>query len=107
MSEDKAQLAAQMYPEKSFFIAYILWLFLGYIGANYYYVGRWFLGTLKLVLALIGFVFILFGGYAILSFLGTWWMLDIIITYFLVSSYNNKAALNRLGYMLNEQANRP
>lgn len=42
---------ARVYPEKSLFLAYVLWFFLGILGIHQFYLGKWGRGLLYLFTA--------------------------------------------------------
>ncbi|MCW5722967.1 MAG: TM2 domain-containing protein [Devosia sp.] len=68
--------------KKSLLVAYVLWAFLGYVGAHRFYLGRPFSGLLMLVLS--GAVLLLsLVSFGVLSFLwfivGLWWLIDALL----------------------------
>lgn len=83
--------------KKSMLIAYILWFFLGSIGANYMYCGKWVIGIIKAVIFLIAILTYFIGiGFIVLGFIFIWNIIDIFITYKMVSNYNQKIELRNI-----------
>ena len=72
-------------------VAYLLWFFLGYLGAHRFYLKYTGSGAAMLVLSIISFIltFILVG---ILGFIviGIWWLVDAFLIAGMVSEYNNR-----------------
>jgi len=65
---------------KSALVAYLLWFFVGMLGAHRFYLGRWVSGLIMLVLFGIGSAlsFILV-GYLPLAIVGLWWLIDALL----------------------------
>ncbi|AEI37631.1 MAG: TM2 domain-containing protein [Zymomonas mobilis subsp. pomaceae] len=74
---------------KSIFIAYVLWLFFGVLGAHRFYVGAHKSGFIQLITFLYGlFVFENNGQEEVLMFLYIWLLTDAILLFGLVKRYN-------------------
>jgi TM2 domain-containing membrane protein YozV len=66
---------------KSVALAYVLWFFLGYLGAHRMYCGRFGSGICMLVLSFFGVLTApLLIGHALLFFVGIWWLIDLFLT---------------------------
>ena len=81
--------------KKSPVVAYVLWFFLGYIGAHRFYLGRPLSGFL--MLALSGVVLLLtlvtFGVLGFLWFVvGLWWLVDALLIPGMAASSNSRIA---------------
>lgn len=61
---------------RSLLVAYLLWFFVGVLGIHRFYLGRWITGT----------IWLLTGG-----LLGVGWLVDAVLTYFLVEQENEAA----------------
>lgn len=60
--------------------AYLLWFFLGMLGAHRFYLGRWGSGLLMLMLFGIGSALsIILIGYLPLAVVGLWWLIDALL----------------------------
>ncbi|MFD1851133.1 TM2 domain-containing protein [Oceanobacillus bengalensis] len=67
-------------PQKSYALAYILWLFLGQFGIHRFYTGRVGTGIMQLLLGVIGWATSwIFIGYIPLTFLWIWLFIDIFL----------------------------
>lgn len=76
---------------KSAFIAYVLWFFLGFIGAHRFYLGRVFTGLLQLCLFVAGWVLAAVAvGLILLAVLGVWWIWDAISIPMMIGSHKRK-----------------
>jgi len=83
--------------KKSLGIAYLLWFFLGSVGAHRFYVGRTGSAIALLLLTLIGAATTFVGvGFFILGCSGLWVLVDAFLLPGIVRSYN-MALANRLG----------
>ncbi|MBW0157819.1 TM2 domain-containing protein [Sedimentimonas flavescens] len=59
------------------FVAYLLWFFLGMLGAHRFYLGRWGSALLMLILFGIGSALsVILVGYLPLAVVGLWWLID-------------------------------
>ena len=81
MTSDR--LSAQYDIEKkSLLVAYILWFFLGYVGAHRFYLGRPVSGLIMLALSAVTLLltFVSFGVLGFLWFVvGLWWLVDALL----------------------------
>jgi len=68
--------------KKSLVAAYVLWFFLGYIGAHRFYLGRPLSGFIMLAVSAI-FLVLTFVSFGVLGFLwfamGLWWLIDALL----------------------------
>lgn len=94
MTNDR--VAAQYDIEKkSIVVAYVLWFFLGYVGAHRFYLGRPLSGFIMLALsgALLLITLVSFG---VLSFLwaimGLWWLIDALLIPGMIAGRNSRIA---------------
>ncbi|GLQ57127.1 TM2 domain-containing protein [Devosia nitrariae] len=81
--------------KKSLLVAYLLWFFLGYVGAHRFYLGRPVSGLLMLVLSAVILVVSLvsFGVLGFLWFLiGLWWLIDALLIPGIVAGRNSRIA---------------
>lgn len=81
--------------KKSLLVAYLLWFFLGYIGAHRFYLGRPV--SALMMLALSGVVLVLtlitFGLLSFLWFIvGLWWLIDALLIPGIVAGRNSSIA---------------
>ncbi len=66
----------------SLLVAYLLWWFLGWLGAHRFYLGRTKSAVAQLLLFVIGSALaILLVGYPLLIIWAIWWGLDVILVY--------------------------
>lgn len=81
--------------KKSLLVAYVLWFFLGYIGAHRFYLGRPLSGFLMLALSAITLVLSLV-SFGFLAFLwvvvGLWWLIDALLIPGIVAGRNSRIA---------------
>ena len=81
--------------KKSLLVAYLLWFFLGYIGAHRFYLGRPISGFLMLALSAITLVLSLV-SFGFLAFLwvvvGLWWLIDALLIPGIVAGRNTRIA---------------
>jgi TM2 domain-containing membrane protein YozV len=81
--------------KKSPVVAYVLWFFLGYVGAHRFYLGRPLSGFLMLALSAITLVLSLV-SFGFLAFLwvvvGLWWLIDAVLIPGIVGSRNRRIA---------------
>lgn len=81
--------------KKSLVVAYVLWFFLGYVGAHRFYLGRPLSGLLMLALSAVVFTLTLvsFGFLGFLWFLvGLWWLIDALLIPGIVAGRNTRIA---------------
>ena len=86
--------------KKSLLVAYLLWLFLGYVGAHRFYLGKPLSGFIMLALsaATLVLTFISFGFLGFLWFVvGLWWLIDALLIPGIVSGRNSRMADRILG----------
>ena len=86
--------------KKSLLVAYLLWFFLGYVGAHRFYLGRPLSGFI--MLALSGVVLVLtLVTFGLLSFLwaivGLWWLIDALLIPGMAAGRNSQIADRVLG----------
>lgn len=86
--------------KKSLLVAYLLWFFLGYVGAHRFYLGRPLSGLF--MLALSGIILMLtLVTFGILSFLWgvvfLWWLIDALLIPAIAAGRNNDIADRLLG----------
>ncbi|MDB5585335.1 MAG: hypothetical protein JWP26_305 [Devosia sp.] len=81
--------------KKSLLVAYLLWFFLGYVGAHRFYLGRPISGfvmlalsAVTLVLTLVSFGFLSFLWFAV----GLWWLIDALLIPSIVAGRNTRIA---------------
>lgn len=80
MGESKTTTVTEVVTtQKSRLVAFLLWLLLGWMGAHRYYCGRVGTGVLQLVLAILGYVTLVFYiGAVFFLILGIWLLVDLI-----------------------------
>lgn len=66
--------------KKSLLVAYLLWWFLGFVGAHRFYLGRTGSAVLMLLLSAVSWVltFVLV-GFLGLALIGLWWLIDALL----------------------------
>jgi TM2 domain-containing membrane protein YozV len=81
--------------KKSLLVAYLLWFFLGYVGAHRFYLGRPLSGFVMLALSAVTLVLTLV-SLGFLSFLwalvGLWWLIDALLIPGIVAGRNTRIA---------------
>lgn len=81
--------------KKSLIAAYVLWFFLGYVGAHRFYLGRPLSGLIMLALSGVTLVLTLV-SFGVLGFLwfavGLWWLIDALLIPGMVSGSNSRIA---------------
>ncbi len=81
--------------KKSLVAAYVLWLFLGYVGAHRFYLGRPLSGLIMLALSAITLVLTLV-SFGLLGFLwgvvGLWWLIDALLIPGMAQGTNSRIA---------------
>lgn len=83
--------------KKSLGVAYLLWFFLGTLGAHRFYVGRTVTAIVQLLTTLVGACTVALGvGFFLLACVGLWVLLDAFLLPGIVRGYN-VALANRLG----------
>ena len=77
--------------KKTALIAYLLWFFAGYLGANRFYLGRIVSGLIMLVLFILSCVgMLILVGFIGLAVIGLWWLIDGFLIPGMISDANNK-----------------
>ncbi len=81
--------------KKSLVAAYVLWFFLGYVGAHRFYLGRPLSGLIMLALSAITLVLTLV-SFGLLGFLwgvvGLWWLIDALLIPGMAQGTNSRIA---------------
>jgi len=81
--------------KKSLLVAYLLWFFLGYVGAHRFYLGRPISGFLMLALSAVTLL-LTFVTLGLLSFLwfavGLWWLIDALLIPGMAAGSNTRIA---------------
>ena len=81
--------------KKSLLAAYVLWFFLGYVGAHRFYLGRPLSGLIMLALSAITLVLSLV-SFGVLGFLwavvGLWWLIDALLIPGMAAGSNTRIA---------------
>lgn len=99
MTADRAYAQYDI-EKKSLVVAYVLWAFLGYVGAHRFYLGRPLSGLIMLVLSAITLVVTLV-SFGLLGFLwfvvGAWWLIDALLIPGIAASRNQRIADRVLG----------
>lgn len=86
--------------KKSLLVAYVLWGFLGYVGAHRFYLGRPLSGLIMLALSgiILLITLISFGLLGFLWFIvGAWWLIDALLIPGIAASRNQRIADRVLG----------
>jgi TM2 domain-containing membrane protein YozV len=81
--------------KKSMLATYVLWFFLGYVGAHRFYLGRPLSGFIMLLLsgATLLLTLVSFGVLSFLWFvIGLWWLIDALLIPGMVSGRNSRIA---------------
>lgn len=100
MSTDRAYAQYDI-EKKSLLVAYVLWAFLGYVGAHRFYLGRPLSGLVMLALSTIILVLsvVSFGFLSFLWFIvALWWLVDALLIPGIVAGRNARIADRVLGY---------
>ena len=81
--------------KKSLLVAYLLWVFLGYVGAHRFYLGRPLSAFIMLTLSAVTLV-LSFVSFGLLSFLwvvvALWWIIDALLIPGMASGHNSRVA---------------
>ncbi|MGC1302908.1 MAG: NINE protein [Caulobacteraceae bacterium] len=89
LSADARALMAFQAKKKSMLVSYLLWFFLGGVGAHRYYHGRVGSGVAMLGLSILGWATVVIGvGFAFLFAVGIWALVDACLIPGWVSRYN-------------------
>ncbi|MBD8067277.1 TM2 domain-containing protein [Devosia sp. PTR5] len=81
--------------KKSLVVAYVLWLFLGYVGAHRFYLGRPISGLIMLLIsgATLLVSFVTFGLLSFLWFgIALWWLIDALLIPGMAAGTNTRIA---------------
>ncbi len=99
MTTDRA-FAQYDIEKKSLLVAYLLWAFLGYVGAHRFYLGRPVSGLIMLMLSGVVLMLTLI-SFGLLSFLwavvGLWWLIDALLIPGIAAGSNSRIADRLLG----------
>ena len=94
MTTDRASAQYDI-EKKSMLAAYVLWFFLGYVGAHRFYLGRPLSGFLMLAFSAVTLLLTLV-SFGLLGFLwfvvGLWWLIDALLIPGIVSGRNSEIA---------------
>jgi len=99
MTADRAYAQYDI-EKKSLLVAYLLWAFLGYVGAHRFYLGRPVSGLIMLILSAVTLVltFVSFGFLGFLWFIvGLWWVIDALLIPGIAAGRNQRIADRVLG----------
>jgi TM2 domain-containing membrane protein YozV len=101
MTNDRSYVQYDI-EKKSLVVAYLLWFFLGYVGAHRFYLGRPVSGLIMLAFSAIVLILSLI-SFGILGFLwalvGLWWLIDALLIPGMAASRNRGIADNIFGRM--------
>ncbi len=76
-SDDAIAMMRYDAAKKSVLVAYLLWFFLGYLGAHRFYLGRVVSGIVMLVMSLLSVLLtVVLIGFLGLLVIGLWWFID-------------------------------
>ena len=99
MTSDRAYAQYDI-EKKSLLVAYLLWFFLGYVGAHRFYLGKPVSALVMLVLSAVILVLTLvsFGLFGFLWFvMGLWWLIDALLIPGILAGRNSRIADRVLG----------
>jgi TM2 domain-containing membrane protein YozV len=97
MSEVSRQMMMYDAQKKSMLVAFLLWFFLGSLGAHRFYAGRIGTAIVQVLLTLIGGALTLAGiGFVVLGVVGLWLIVDIFLLPGMIRAHN-VALARRLG----------
>ncbi len=84
--------------KKSVVVAYIIWFFLGGLGAHRMYAGRWTSAIIMLGIALVSAVLWLVAlGWLTSWIIGLWWLIDVLLIPGMIRDYNNRLIIQLKG----------
>jgi Predicted membrane protein len=99
MASDRAYAQYDI-EKKSLLVAYVLWLFLGYVGAHRFYLGKPLSGFLMLAFSAVVLLLTLV-SFGVLGFLwalvGLWWLIDALLIPGIAAGRNSRIADRLLG----------
>ena len=79
-----------IYEEKNVVLAYVLWFFLGMVGAHRFYLGKIKTGVAMLLLTVVGWsTSVILVGFLFLFAAGIWWLIDVYYTNKYVVEHNH------------------
>lgn len=94
---DQQRTMLYLANKKSTGVAYLLWFFLGMLGAHRFYAGRTGSAVVLLLLTLLGFLLSFFLiGFLVLIIPGLWVLIDAFLIPGMISSHNGLLAM-RIG----------
>ena len=99
MASDRA-LAQYDIEKKSLLVAYLLWFFLGYVGAHRFYLGKSLSGFVMLAFsaAVLLLTLVSFGVLGFLwALVGLWWLIDALLIPGIAAGRNSRIADRLLG----------
>lgn len=89
MSDVTRQMMMYDAQKKSIVLAFLLWFFLGYLGAHRFYAGKTISAIVQLVLSLIGGALAFVGiGFVLLGVVGIWLFIDIFLLPGMIRNHN-------------------
>tara|TARA_B100000073_G_scaffold346659_1_gene358649 strand:+ start:4245 stop:4643 length:399 start_codon:yes stop_codon:yes gene_type:complete len=88
---EKSRLQSDIiYEEKNLVLAYVLWFFLGMVGAHRFYLGKIKTGVAMLLLTVVGWITsVILVGFLFLFAAGIWWLIDVYYTNKYVVEHNH------------------
>lgn len=99
MTTDRAYAQYDI-EKKSLIVAYVLWFFLGYVGAHRFYLGKPVSALVLLALSasILLLTFVSFGFLSFLWFIvGLWWLIDALLIPGIAAGRNSRIADRVLG----------
>ncbi|WP_345816857.1 TM2 domain-containing protein (plasmid) [Paraburkholderia sp. PREW-6R] len=97
MSDVSRQMMMYDAQKKSIVLAFLLWFFLGYLGAHRFYAGKTVTAIVQLMLSLIGGGLAFAGvGFVFIGLVGIWLFVDLFLLPGMIRRYNLSLA-GRLG----------
>lgn len=99
MTTDRAYAQYDI-EKKSLIVAYVLWFFLGYVGAHRFYLGKPISALVLLALSasILLLTFVSFGFLSFLWFIvGLWWLIDALLIPGMAAGRNSRIADRVLG----------
>ena len=88
---EKSRLQSDIiYEEKNLVLAYVLWFFLGMVGAHRFFLGKIKTGVAMLLLTVVGWITsVILVGFLFLFAAGIWWLIDVYYTNKYVVEHNH------------------
>jgi len=85
-------------------IAYVLWFFLGMVGAHRFYLGKQATAIAQLSLTVFGWLtMILFVGFIFLFIVGTWVFVDLFLIHKYINEQNNESRERKAIHLINQR----